>query len=92
MTDIAVTSPIERIARVLAAGAQRAHPNGGPASTAVDSEWRRETGQALEILRTLREATPEMVEAGNAARPDAAEVWNAMVRAALDQHADELAG
>lgn len=98
MTDIAVTSPVERIARVIAAEALS--PNGegpdwserGAVSDQVDSVWRQEVDRALAVLRTLREATPEMVEAGRAAGSDPAEIWSAMVRAALDQHVAELAG
>ena len=98
MTDIAVTSPVERIARVIAAEALS--PNGegpdwserGAVSDQVDSAWRQEVDRAVAVLRTLREPTPEMVEAGRASGGDPAEVWSAMVRAALEQHADELAG
>lgn len=97
MTDIAVTSPVERIARVIAAEALS--PNGeGPqgseraVSEQVESRWRDEVTRALAVLRTLREPTPEMVEAGNAAGGGAAAIWNAMVRAAIDHHEDEIAG
>ncbi len=37
------------------------------------------------VLKTLREPTPEMVEAGHAAGSDPAEIWSAMVRAAIGQ-------
>jgi hypothetical protein len=98
MTDISVTSPVERIARVIAAAALS--PNGegpdwserGAVSDQVDSVWRQEVDRAVAILKTLREPTPEMVDAGHAAGSKPAEIWNAMVRAALDQHADEMAG
>lgn len=98
MTDIAVTSPVERISRVIAAAALS--PNGegpdwsekGPVSDRVDSVWRQETDRALAILRTLREPTSAMVEAGRSAGSDPAEVWNAMVRAAIEQQLDEVAG
>lgn len=98
MTDIAVTSPVERIARVIAAEALS--PNGegpdwserGAVSDRVDSVWRQEINRAIAILKTLREPTPEMVEAGRSAGSDPAEVWNAMVRAAVDQQLDEMAG
>lgn len=92
MTDIAVTSPVERIARVIAAEALS--PNGegpdwserGAVSDQVDSVWRQEVDRAVAVLKTLREPTPEMVEAGRTAGGDPAVVWNAMVRAALDEH------
>ena len=95
MTDISVTSPVERIARVLAA--EVLSPNGEgregterPVSDMVDTVWKREVDRALAVLRTLREPTPEMVEAGRAVGPEPADIWNAMVRAAIDQHADEM--
>ena len=91
MTDHAVTSPVERIARVLSA--EMLSPNGDDPGFAeraisdqVDARWHDEVGQALAILRTLREPTAAMVEAGEAAGNDPAEVWNAMVRAALESH------
>ena len=98
MTDIAILSPVERIARVLAA--QALSPNGegpdwserGAVSDQVDAVWRQEIDRAVAVLRTLREPTPEMVEAGRAAGSDPAEIWNLMVRAAVEQHAAELAG
>lgn len=96
MTDIAILSPVERIARVIAAEALS--PNGegpdwaGGVSDAVESSWREEVPRAVAVLRTLREPTPEMVDAGRAAGGDPAEVWNAMVRAAIDQYTDALAG
>lgn len=90
MTDVAVLSPVERIARVLAAEALS--PNGegfdwaerGAVSDRVNAVWRTEIDRANAVLRTLREATPEMVEAGRAAGSDPAEIWNAMVRTALE--------
>lgn len=91
MTDTAVTSPVERIARVITAEALS--PNGedqGYADRAisdqVDAQWRGEVGRALAVLRTLREPTPEMVEAGHDAGDDPADIWSAMVRAALESH------
>lgn len=94
MTDIAVTSPVERIARVIAA--QALSPNGdGPqgsdeaVSTEVDRSWRGEVDRAVAVLKTLREATPEMVEAGRSAGGDPAALWAAMVNAALDAHAGQ---
>lgn len=92
MTDISVTSPVERIARVIAA--EMVSPNGEaaegpdePVSVVVERIWRAEIGRAVAILHTLREPTREMVEAGHAAGGDPAAMWNAMVRAALDQQA-----
>ncbi len=85
MTDISVTSPLERIARVIAAEALSANGEGADlsASGEVDAVWREEMGRARAVLRTLREPTPEMVQAGREAGDDPAEVWSAMVRAAI---------
>ena len=96
MTDIAILSPVERVARVIAAEALS--PNGegpdwaGGVSDAVELSWRDEVPRAVAVLRTLREPTPEMVDAGREAGGDPAEVWNAMVRAAIGQYTDALAG
>ena len=86
MTDISVTSPLERIARVIAAEALSANGEGKDVSAAgsVDVVWREEIPRATAVLKTLREPTPEMVDAGRAAGDNPAEMWNAMVRAALD--------
>lgn len=86
MTDISVTSPAERIARVIAAEALSANGEGQDASAAgmVDAVWEQELGRALSVLRTLREATPEMIEVGRAAGSDPAEIWTAMVLAAIE--------
>lgn len=87
MTDISVTSPVERIARVLAAAGLSINAEGRDSSAGgeVDMAWNNQANRALAILRTLREPTPEMVEAGRAAGNDPAEIWNAMVRAAIGQ-------
>ncbi|MDT8758019.1 hypothetical protein MZO42_04860 [Sphingomonas psychrotolerans] len=87
MTDISVTSPVERIARVIAAEALSINGEGHDESAggAVDAVWEQERARAMSVLRTLREPTPEMVEAGRAAGSDPAEIWNAMVRAAIGQ-------
>jgi hypothetical protein len=93
MTDIAQQPATERIARVLAGHALS--PNGdGPqgseraVSDQVDAVWRDELDRALAVLKTLREPTKMMVAAGEAEAMDgdAAEVWSAMVRAAIDEH------
>lgn len=86
MTDLSITSPIERIARVIAAEALSANGQGedSSASGMVDAVWREELSRATAVLKTLREPTPEMVEAGRAAGADPAEIWCAMVRAALE--------
>lgn len=88
MTSIASTTPIERIARVIAAemlspNAEGAGDLGRPVSEIVDTIWPRETERALAVLRTLREATPTMIRAGEAAGGDPAGIWSAMVNAAI---------
>lgn len=90
MTDVSVTSPVERIARVIAA--EMVSPNGEaaegpdePVSIVVERIWPAEVERAVAILHTLREPTREMVEAGRRAGDDPALIWNAMVRAALEQ-------
>jgi hypothetical protein len=89
MTDISVTSPVERIARVLAAEALSINGEGDDASAAseIDATWFSQIDRAIAVLKTLREPTPEMVEAGREASDNPAETWNAMVRAALEQEA-----
>jgi hypothetical protein len=89
MTDIAVTSPAERVARVIAAEALSINGEGHDASAAseVDARWHGELPRAMAVLRTLREPTAEMVEAGRAAGSDPAEVWSAMMRAAIEMEA-----
>jgi hypothetical protein len=70
---------VERIARVLAA--ERLSVNGEgyepSVSNEVDEEWHLYIGQAVAILKTLREPDLVMADAGDPA------VWNAMVEAAL---------
>jgi hypothetical protein len=73
------TSAVERIARVIAGrivsiNAEGADPSAGPR---VDEIWRDYVGDALSVLRTLREPDQIMADAGNA------ETWEAMVLAAL---------
>jgi hypothetical protein len=71
---------VERIARVLAGrelsiNAEGDDPSAGPN---VDEEWHNYVGDALAILRTMREPDPVMAAAGDA------DVWERMVEAALD--------
>lgn len=88
MDGIASTTPIERIARVIAAemlspNAEGAGELSRPVSEIVDTIWPRETDRALAVLRTLREPTAAMIAAGQAAGDDPARVWSAMVHAAI---------
>lgn len=70
---------VERIARVLAGrelsiNAEGDDPSAGPN---VDEVWHEYTGDALSILRTLREPDQVMAAAGDA------DMWERMVEAAL---------
>lgn len=81
--DVASTTAVERIARVLAGrelstNAEGADPSAGER---VDATWRQYREDALAVLRTLREPSPEMAAAGDVA------VWEAMILAALDEAA-----
>ncbi len=86
MTDISVTSPVERIARVIAAEALSLNAQGQDSSAGgmVDAVWREELGRARAVLKTLREPTPEMIDAGRAAGGSPAEMWSAMIARALE--------
>lgn len=86
MTDLSVTSPIERIARVIAAEALSINAQGEDASAGgmVDAVWREEVDRARAVLKTLREPTPAMIQAGQGAGSSPAEIWSAMVNAALE--------
>ena len=91
MTDVAENSAVERIARVIAAvplspNAEGPQGSERPVADQVDDAWRDEVDRALAVLRTLREPTEAMVAAGRAAGGDPANIWNEMVRAAIDEH------
>jgi len=78
--DISTTPIGERIARVLAG--QRISANGDgdqeSAAAAVDAAWRDHLGDALAVLRTLREPDQAMAAAGDVA------IWERMVRAGIE--------
>jgi hypothetical protein len=73
------TSLVERIARVIAGRMVSANAEGGETSAAdlVDSVWRDYRGDALSVIRTLREPDPAMADAGDV------ETWERMIEAAL---------
>lgn len=73
------TNLVERIARVIAGRVVSVNAGGEEASAGdrVDSIWRDYRGDALSIIRTLREPDPAMAEAGDVA------VWERMIEAAL---------
>ena len=73
------TSLIERIARVIAGRVVSINAGGEDPSAGerIDSIWRDYRGDALSILRTLREPDEAMARAGDVA------VWERMIEAAL---------
>jgi hypothetical protein len=85
--DVATTSLVERIARVLAARRLSWNAEGGDPSAAghVDALWPEHRDDALAILRTIREASPVMAAEGDAA------LWERMVLAALAEGEVEIA-
>ncbi|WNO52996.1 hypothetical protein [Stakelama saccharophila] len=95
MTDIAVTQPVERIARIICAqdfsekcekvGSGRGAAMSAAVSAHCDRSWQDEIARAAEILRTIREPTEAMARAGDATDGSAADKWNAMVRVALGE-------
>lgn len=76
---VASTSLVERIARVIAGRVVSINAGGDDASAGdrVDSIWRDYEGDAISILRTLREPDEPMAAAGDVA------VWERMIEAAL---------
>jgi len=76
---ISELSAVERIARVLAAERLSVNAEGYEASVGdeVETEWHLYIGQAVTILKTLREPDIVMANAGDAS------IWRAMVEAAL---------
>lgn len=79
--DIATTSAIERVARVLAAQRLSANADGADAhaADAIDSAWREYEADAAAVLKTLREPDEAMERAGDIA------VWQRMIAAALNE-------
>ena len=81
------TSLIERLARVIAGRVVSINAGGEDPSAGdrVDSIWRDYRGDALSILRSLREPDPAMAEAGDVA------VWERMIEAALAEAGEGVA-
>lgn len=79
--EISNTTLVERIARVLAGRRESANAEGDErhAAEIVDRRWRDYRDDALAVLHTLREPDETMAAAGDP------EVWEKMVRAALDK-------
>ena len=78
--DIATTSAVERIARVLAGQRLSANAQGDEesAATHVDASWRDHLDDAVAVLKTLREPDEAMARAGDPA------VWERMILAGLE--------
>jgi len=78
--DVATTSPIERIARVLAGHEMSRNAEGDmdSAGEAVDALWPEYADAALAVLRTLREPSARMAAVGDMA------IWERMILAALE--------
>jgi hypothetical protein len=83
--DIATTGAVERLARVLAGQRLSANADGDDAHAAgqVDAQWRAFEGDAVAVLKTLREPDAEMERAGDIA------VWQRMIAAALGEPFDD---
>ncbi len=77
---VSETPLVERIARVLAGRQLSGNAQGleRHAGTSVDMEWKDRLPDALAILRTMREPDAKMAGTGDA------DVWRAMVTAAID--------
>lgn len=78
--DTATTSPVERIARVLAGQEMSRNGEGDMVSAgeAVDGLWPEHAGTALAVLKTLREPSARMAAVGDVA------VWERMILAAIE--------
>ena len=76
---VSSTDIVERIARVIAGRVVSINAGGDDPSAGerIDSIWRDYRGDALSVLRTLREPDRAMAEAGDVA------VWDRMIEAAL---------
>ena len=74
------TSAVERIARVIAGRVVSINADGADpsAGSRVDEIWRDYVGDAVSVLKTLREPDQVMANAGNV------ETWESMVLAAIE--------
>ena len=81
------TTLVERIARVIAGRVVSINAGGEDPSAGerVDAIWRDYRGDALSVIRTLREPDPAMAEAGDV------EVWERMIEAALAEVGEGVA-
>ena len=83
---VSTMSLVERIARVIAGRVVSINAEGGQASAGpiVDQVWRNYQGDALSVIRTLREPDAAMAEAGDV------EIWERMIEAALAEAEAEI--
>ena len=79
MAEIAQTSLVERIARVLAGQAHSSNAQGSDpsAGTKVDLVWPEYTEQAVAVLHAIREPDAAAAAAGDVA------TWHRMIEAAI---------
>ena len=79
-------SAVERIARVIAARVVSINADGDDPSAGdrVDAIWRDYLGDALSVLRTLREPDPAMAAAGDVA------MWERMIEAGLAEAGEKV--
>lgn len=82
--DVAHTSLVERIARVLAGLDHNANADGveASASGSVDDTWRAYLVSSDAVLRTIREPSEWMAQNGDPG------IWSAMVDAAIKESED----
>ncbi|MEA3041716.1 MAG: hypothetical protein QOC65_1205 [Sphingomonadales bacterium] len=85
---VSSTSLIERIARVIAGRivSVNAEGNDPSAGDRVDAIWRDYRGDAISILKTLREPDPAMAAAGDLG------TWQRMIEAALAEVGEDVGG
>ena len=79
--DRAITSPLERVARVLAGHALSQNAEGvmPPAGEAGGGLWGEDSGAARAGVRMLREPSAAMLAVGDAG------VWDRMIHAAIEE-------
>ena len=78
---VSATPLVERVARVLAGTTHSSNAEGSNPSAGdqIDMVWREHMGQALAVLRTMREPDSSMAAVGDEA------AWSRMIDAAIDK-------
>jgi len=79
--DVSATPAAERIARVLAGERLSVNAQGSEESAGrdVDNSYKDHLGEALAVLKTLREPSEKMAAAGDPA------IWERMILVAIDE-------